>query len=130
MKIRKEKRAARKKKSTQDTPVKIRCQFDFSQAAVAQLDEMKEMTGASTRAEVLRNALVLFYSAITVQLDGGKFGFLDNKGNLSWYILPGVKREKAEKRNDRDDQRGGDEAGNTVGGESAGSVSDKEQDPS
>jgi metal-responsive CopG/Arc/MetJ family transcriptional regulator len=37
-----------------------RVQFEFSLDALQQLDDIKEKTGASTRAEVVRNALSLY----------------------------------------------------------------------
>jgi len=58
---------------------KYRVQLDFSGAAVAELDELKEIVGASSRADVIRNALRwLFWCAdqvvrgatILVELDG------------------------------------------------------------
>ena len=39
---------------------KERVQFDFSHEALLRLDEVKEKTGATTRAEVVRNALRLY----------------------------------------------------------------------
>ncbi len=36
---------------------KERLQFDFSQEAIDRLDELKERSGATTRAEAVRNAL-------------------------------------------------------------------------
>ena len=39
---------------------KERVQFDFSLEALKRLDEIKEKTGASTRAETVRNALRLY----------------------------------------------------------------------
>jgi metal-responsive CopG/Arc/MetJ family transcriptional regulator len=39
---------------------KERVQFDFSREALRRLDDVKEKTGATTRAEVVRNALRLY----------------------------------------------------------------------
>ena len=39
---------------------KERVQFDFSLDALQRLDEIKEKTGASTRAETIRNALKVY----------------------------------------------------------------------
>ena len=39
---------------------KTRVQFDFTPDALQRLDEIKEATGATTRAETIRNALRLY----------------------------------------------------------------------
>ncbi len=39
---------------------KQRVQFDFTPEALERLDRLEESTGASTRAEVIRNALKLY----------------------------------------------------------------------
>jgi hypothetical protein len=39
---------------------KERVQFEFSPEALQRLDEMKDKTGASTRAETVRNALKVY----------------------------------------------------------------------
>ena len=39
---------------------KERVQFDFSYESLQRLDDVKEKTGATTRAEVVRNALRLY----------------------------------------------------------------------
>lgn len=38
-------------------PAKVRVQFDFTPEALSRLDELKDKSGAATRAETLRNAL-------------------------------------------------------------------------
>lgn len=45
---------------TEGTIVKTRVQFDFTPDALQRLDEIKEATGATTRAETIRNALRLY----------------------------------------------------------------------
>lgn len=42
------------------TKQKERVQFDFSPEALKRLDDIKEKTGAATRAETVRNALRLY----------------------------------------------------------------------
>ena len=42
---------------TSAAPGKIRVQFDFTQEALQRLDELKQHTGAATRAETIRDAL-------------------------------------------------------------------------
>ncbi len=52
--------------STREEPVqkeartKERVQLDFAPEALERLDQLKELTGASTRAEIIRQALRLF----------------------------------------------------------------------
>ena len=59
-----EKRLAspRKKRgrSTENVVKKERVQLDFTEEGLQQLDEMKNLAGATTRAEVIRNALRLY----------------------------------------------------------------------
>ena len=50
---------------------KTRVQFDFTDIAVRQLDELVEETGAASRAEVVRRALALYKDALDTQKDGG-----------------------------------------------------------
>ena len=48
-----------------------RLQFDFSQDATERLDDMVELTGASSRAEVVRRALSLLDHVLASELKGG-----------------------------------------------------------
>jgi hypothetical protein len=50
-----------------------RLQFDFAEKAVKQLDDMVEMTDASSRAEVVRNALRLYEYIIKGTEEGYDF---------------------------------------------------------
>jgi metal-responsive CopG/Arc/MetJ family transcriptional regulator len=43
-----------------ETQTKIRVQFEFTPEALQRLDELKAATGASTRAETIRDALRLY----------------------------------------------------------------------
>ena len=57
------KRVARPKKrgrGTDEIVKKERVQLDFTEEGLQQLDEMKHLSGATTRAEVIRNALRLY----------------------------------------------------------------------
>ncbi len=47
------------------TPTKQRVQFDFSSEALQRLEDLKEHTDASTKAEVIRNALKLYEWFVT-----------------------------------------------------------------
>jgi hypothetical protein len=113
--------AAAEKSTEAAEQLKIRIQFEFAEKAVKQLDNVKDLAGLSSRAEVLARALALFYKAIEVQKEGGKFGFLDKDGNLSWYIFPGVKCDKAEARpGEGQGDVGGDDEGAGKGGGTTG----------
>ncbi len=46
--------------SSEASSSKTRVQFDFTPDALQRLDEIKESTGAATRAETIRNALRLY----------------------------------------------------------------------
>lgn len=50
---------------------KRRLQFDFSPESAQRLDALVELTGASSRAEVVRRALQLFDRVVQTQLAGG-----------------------------------------------------------
>jgi len=49
---------------------KIRLQFDVTQEALEEIDALKELAGASTRAELLRDALRLYALSVQKGLDG------------------------------------------------------------
>ena len=57
-------------------------QFDFSDVAVRQLDEIVKETGAVSRAEVVRRALGLFKRALDAQNDGGSVFLKDKHGDV------------------------------------------------
>lgn len=48
-----------------------RLQFDFSAESAQRLDALVELTGASSRAEVVRRALQLFDQVVQTQMAGG-----------------------------------------------------------
>jgi hypothetical protein len=52
-----EERRVESPEENQEAMAKNRLQFDFSDEALEQLDELKDATGAPTRAEVIRQAL-------------------------------------------------------------------------
>jgi hypothetical protein len=54
--------------NTTKTSAKQRVQFDFSPDALQRLEDLKEKTDASTKAEVIRNALKL-YEWFATQVD-------------------------------------------------------------
>ncbi len=51
---------------------KFRLQFDITKEALSELDKLKVEAGASTRAEVVRNALRLYSWFITQRSEGNK----------------------------------------------------------
>ncbi len=59
---------------------KERVQFDFSPEALQRLDEIKQRTGASTRAEVVKNALRA-YEWLVSELDQDSVIKVFNKDN-------------------------------------------------
>lgn len=59
---------------------KERVQFDFTPAALQRIDEIKKKTGASTRAETVRNALRA-YEWLVEGLDPDDIIKLCNKNN-------------------------------------------------
>lgn len=59
---------------------KERVQFDFTPEALQRIDEMKKKTGASTRAETVRNALRV-YEWLVEELDPDDIVKLCNKDN-------------------------------------------------
>lgn len=63
-----------------DTKRKERLQFDFSPEALQRLDEIKEKTQATTRAETVRNALRL-YEWFVNELDPDSTVKIYNKKN-------------------------------------------------
>ena len=60
-----------------------RVQFDFTEPAVRQLDELVAETGAASRAEVVRRALGLLKAALDTQKEGGK----DQNGDVEKVCL-------------------------------------------
>ena len=61
---------------------KIRVQFDFTDTALRQLDELVAEAGAASRAEVVRRALALFKDALDIQKDGGSVFLKTQHGDI------------------------------------------------
>lgn len=68
---------------------KLRVQLDFTQAAVKELDELKHLMGASSRAEVIRHALRWMYWTVR-QLNAGSRLLMDEAGEQKEVVLPFV----------------------------------------
>jgi hypothetical protein len=72
--------------STTKTNMKQRVQFDFSSEALQRLEDLKEKVDASTKAEVIRNALKL-YEWFATQIDQDNIiEVKDQEGNTIFRI--------------------------------------------
>jgi hypothetical protein len=69
------------------TNTKQRVQFDFSQEALQRLEDLKEQTDASTKAEVVRNALKLYEWFIT-QIDPSAVIEIQDKDGKPVFRIP------------------------------------------
>lgn len=67
---------------------KHRLQLDFSEDALQQLDALKESTGASNRAELIRQALQLFYWTVVETRDNNATLLLEKEGKLREVVFP------------------------------------------
>ena len=84
---------SRKSDRTVDRTDKYRVQLDFSRKAVAELDELKEILGASTRADVVRNALRwLFWCA--EQVSRGATILSEQNGKQREVVFPFVTKKR------------------------------------
>lgn len=77
----------KKEKASQPTDEKARVQFDFSKESLEKLDEIVSSVGASTRAEVIRRALMLYTEVLEAEKRGTKLLFRDPDGTLI-QIMP------------------------------------------
>jgi hypothetical protein len=66
----------------QIVPSKVRVQFDFSKESLDKLDEIVASLNVSTRAEVIRRALVLYTEVINAERRGAKLLFRESDGTL------------------------------------------------
>jgi hypothetical protein len=67
---------------------KTRLQFDFSNEALGQLDDLKGATGATTRAEVIRQALRLLQWTIEQTQDEKATVLVEKNGTQRAVIFP------------------------------------------
>jgi hypothetical protein len=74
-------------KGSRLTQDKARVQFDFSKDSLAKLDEIVAAVSASTRAEVIRRALMLYTEVLDAEKRGAKICFREPDGTLV-QILP------------------------------------------
>jgi vesicle coat complex subunit len=66
---------------------KQRVQFDFSPEALQRLEELKDKLDASTKAEVIRNALKL-YEWFALQIDPSYIVQVEDKDGKIVYRIP------------------------------------------
>lgn len=69
-------------KGSRLTQDKARVQFDFSKESLAKLDEIVSAVNASTRAEVIRRALMLYTEVLEAEKRGAKIFFREPDGTL------------------------------------------------
>lgn len=66
---------------------KWRVQLDFSEKALAELDQLKEILSASARAEVVRDA-IRWFSWCTQEVSQGGTILLEREGKLREIVFP------------------------------------------
>jgi metal-responsive CopG/Arc/MetJ family transcriptional regulator len=74
---------------------KTRLQFDFTDEALGELDELKSATGASNRAEVIRQALRLLQWTIEQTKDENATVLVEKNGRQREVIFPFLTSGKA-----------------------------------
>ncbi len=74
---------------------KTRLQFDFTEDALSELDELKGATGASNRAEVIRQSLRLLQWTIEQTRDENATVLVEKNGRQREVIFPFLSSGKA-----------------------------------
>ena len=69
------------------TSTKQRVQFDFSSEALQRLEDLKELTDAYTKAEVVRNALKI-YEWLVTQIDSESTIEVQDKEGKTTFRIP------------------------------------------
>lgn len=72
---------------TDDPPTTYKLQFEFSPSAKKRLEELKDRTEASTKAEVVRNALRL-YEWLVTQVDTDATIIVEDRVGHIKYRIP------------------------------------------
>ncbi|MET0754374.1 MAG: ribbon-helix-helix protein, CopG family [Pyrinomonadaceae bacterium] len=75
------------KKEEKAVPEKARVQFDFTLDALDKLDHIKDATNASTRAEVIRQALKLYIKVLEADQRGARVMFEEKDGRQAELML-------------------------------------------
>ncbi|EFH88947.1 hypothetical protein [Ktedonobacter racemifer] len=70
-----------KKQPIRETKQKERVQLDFTPEALQRLEDIQHMVGATTRAEVIRNAIRLYAWFISETKPTSTISITDEKGN-------------------------------------------------
>ena len=78
-----------------DCMAKNRLQFDFTDEALEQLDELKGATGASNRAEVIRRALQMLQWTVEQVQDENATVIVEKNGRQREVIFPFLSSAKA-----------------------------------
>ena len=63
-------------------------QFSFTEKTIGVLKKLKTNTGASSFAEVLRNAIAFYYFVVFSMIKGATIKFLTPEGEIKELILP------------------------------------------
>jgi metal-responsive CopG/Arc/MetJ family transcriptional regulator len=74
---------------------KNRLQFDFTDGALQELDELKSATGASNRAEVIRRALQMLQWTVEQVRDEKATVIVEKNGRQREVIFPFLSSAKA-----------------------------------
>lgn len=74
---------------------KTRLQFDFTEDALSELDELKGATGAANRAEVIRQSLRLLQWTIEQTRDENATVLVEKNGRQREVIFPFLSSGKA-----------------------------------
>lgn len=76
---------------------KSRLQFDFSEGAINELDQLQEKTGLPTRAELIRQSLRLLQWMLTETLENGATFIVEKNGKQREIVFPfwPVKKKEA-----------------------------------
>jgi metal-responsive CopG/Arc/MetJ family transcriptional regulator len=74
---------------------KTRLQFDFTEDALSELDELKGATGATNRAEVIRQSLRLLQWTIEQTRDENATVLVEKNGRQREVIFPFLSSGKA-----------------------------------
>jgi hypothetical protein len=77
----------KKEKEVKSISDKARVQFDFSKESLEKLDEIKGAINASTRAEVIRQALTLYTKILEADRRGAKVLFEEKDGKQAELMI-------------------------------------------
>ena len=67
---------------------KKRLQFDFTEAAVQELDELQRLTGLPSRAELIRHAIGLLHWVLQETSSGDATLLIEKNGRLRQIVFP------------------------------------------